>query len=269
MALVYPKELHVLTLDTSLWRGLESIASQVGNDSFFQSIALKIVNALRSLQSAVRANRKTALAHQHDAASELHAAVRHLIDVASIARQSDQWTDAHKENTERWLTVSQEVLSHLTHGDPHHGQPKAAPAPAESTPPEVPGSGTPMEALEQRSEGSADTMDLLSMQHAPYTWLQDSSDSSAALEDQICVSIPVPATVKAKDVEVTFRVQHLRVAVRGHPVQPAIIDEKLLHSVDVDESSWALEGLGRERMLIVRLGKAEPMLEWLRLLDRL
>merc|ERR1719230_1911092 len=76
----------------------------------------------------------------------------------------------------------------------------------------------------------------------------------------------VPSDCKKGDVTVVIGVQHLKVVVKGHPLQP-VIDSDLLYSVAAGDCSWGLEGSGLKRKLAIALEKAQPQLVWAGLLD--
>ena len=68
-------------------------------------------------------------------------------------------------------------------------------------------------------------------------------------DNHITVRIAVPPTTKKGDVVVMFKAKFLYMSVRGHRLQPAIIDGMLNGSVNADSCSWSLEaGAGRGRV---------------------
>ncbi|KAL2808048.1 HSP20-like chaperone [Aspergillus granulosus] len=64
----------------------------------------------------------------------------------------------------------------------------------------------------------------------PYKWTQTIRD--------VDVTIPVPATIKGRDLDVVLTKTKIKVAIRG---QEAFIEGDLAHPIKVDESSWTLE----------------------------
>ena len=66
---------------------------------------------------------------------------------------------------------------------------------------------------------------------------------------------------------VKFAVDRLSVAVRGHPLQPHVVEGKLLHGVRPGDCTWALEGKGGKRALVLTLEKAQAGLAWQGLLS--
>ena len=85
---------------------------------------------------------------------------------------------------------------------------------------------------------------------AAFTYEQDDATGIS-----IRVAVP-PATSKA-DVAVTALADRLRVSVTGH----LGLDGELYYDVDPDATSWALEGSGDARELVIELTKAEPV-DW-------
>ncbi|KAL2863787.1 NudC domain-containing protein [Aspergillus lucknowensis] len=64
----------------------------------------------------------------------------------------------------------------------------------------------------------------------PYKWTQTIRD--------VDVTIPVPGTIKGRDLDVVLTKTKIKVAVKG---QEAFIEGDLAHPIKVDESSWTLE----------------------------
>lgn len=93
----------------------------------------------------------------------------------------------------------------------------------------------------------------------PYTWAQDD-------EGTVTVSIAVPPECKKGDVSVVFARQHLKATVGGHPLQP-VIDADLLYTICAGDSSWAIEGSGSKRKLVLSMEKTQAELQWERLID--
>jgi hypothetical protein len=67
------------------------------------------------------------------------------------------------------------------------------------------------------------------LKEAAYEWTQT--------PDDVTVTVRVPGGLRAKDIEVVFRPQHLRVAVKSNPAAP-IVDGDLTRTIDVEESTW-------------------------------
>lgn len=86
-------------------------------------------------------------------------------------------------------------------------------------------------------------------------------------KQDVTVNIAVPASTQKSDISVTFFPSKLRVAVKGHERQPAIIDGELAGKVDPESCSWTLEGSGEKRRLCLELEKTMGGLMWHRLLS--
>ena len=86
---------------------------------------------------------------------------------------------------------------------------------------------------------------------ASFSYEQDESSTELSIR----VAVP-PGTSKA-DVTVNVLAGSLCVSVSGHRV----LDGTLYYDVDADSTSWALEGSGDTRALIIELTKAEPV-DW-------
>lgn len=93
---------------------------------------------------------------------------------------------------------------------------------------------------------------------APYAFEQT--------EAEVTVTLAVPAGTRKGDVAVKFGRTAVRVAVAGHPTQPALLDGRLEHPVDVDGCGWCLSGEGDQRALCLNFEKASAGLRWTQLL---
>ncbi|EFE37864.1 hypothetical protein TRV_07455 [Trichophyton verrucosum HKI 0517] len=86
----------------------------------------------------------------------------------------------------------------------------------------------------------------------PYKWTQTISEAE--------VTIPVPAEIRGKDLEVVLTKTKIRVALKG---KEPLIDGSFPYPIHVDESSWTLETVssppGKE--VTVHLDKVNKM-EW-------
>nr|SVE77765.1 EOG090X0AH4 [Daphnia lumholtzi]SVE78393.1 EOG090X0AH4 [Daphnia lumholtzi] len=86
-----------------------------------------------------------------------------------------------------------------------------------------------------------------------YRWTQTLSD--------IEVRIPLPkAGLRSRDLTVDIQKNHLKVAVKNQ--LPAIIDDRLLHDVKKEESTWLLED---KQTVLITLEKVNKMEWWSRL----
>jgi len=84
----------------------------------------------------------------------------------------------------------------------------------------------------------------------PYTWTQTIRD--------LDLTIPISASLKARDLDISLKKSHLRVAIRG---QNPIIDGELFKGIKVDDSTWTLETVPAGKEVSVHLEKAGGM-EW-------
>lgn len=84
-------------------------------------------------------------------------------------------------------------------------------------------------------------------------------------DDEVTVTIPVPPKTAAADVKVVSKRQHLQVSVKGHPLQPFVIDGKLAAVADADSFVWTLETFV-QRNLVISFEK-EVATQWVGLLD--
>ena len=64
----------------------------------------------------------------------------------------------------------------------------------------------------------------------PYTWTQTISD--------LDITVPIPGTLRAKDLEVVLKKNSLLVRIRG---QEPLISDTLSHAIHAEESTWTLE----------------------------
>nr|SVE74804.1 EOG090X0AH4 [Daphnia carinata] len=86
-----------------------------------------------------------------------------------------------------------------------------------------------------------------------YRWTQTLSD--------VEVRIPLPkAGLRSRDLTVDMQKNHLKVAVKNQ--LPAIIDDRLLHDVKMEESTWLLED---KQTVLITLEKVNKMEWWSRL----
>jgi len=81
-----------------------------------------------------------------------------------------------------------------------------------------------------------------------YSWTQ--------IEDEIEVKLCVDSNTKAKDVKVTFHTKSLLVSVHGQDVG---INIKLFSKIDADESTWTLDTVKSEKLLVITLIKIDAI----------
>jgi len=85
-------------------------------------------------------------------------------------------------------------------------------------------------------------------------------------QTMVTVTIKVPAETQKGDVKVVMKEDSLKVVVKTHEVQPAVIDGTLCGKIDLEESSWSLEGEGEKRKVFVELEKKMGGFMWYQLL---
>ncbi|KAL3466498.1 HSP20-like chaperone [Aspergillus heterothallicus] len=86
----------------------------------------------------------------------------------------------------------------------------------------------------------------------PYKWTQTIHD--------VDVTIPVPGTIKGRDLDVVLTKTKLKVAIKG---QEPFIEGDLAHPIKVDESSWTLETTSKPpgKEIAVHMDKVNQV-EW-------
>ena len=87
-----------------------------------------------------------------------------------------------------------------------------------------------------------------------FTYEQDESTG-------ISVRVAVPPATSKADVAVLVLADRLSVSVKGHALQPHVLDGTLFYDADPDSTAWALEGSGDARALVIEFAKAEPV-DW-------
>ncbi|KIW72255.1 hypothetical protein PV04_00462 [Phialophora macrospora] len=86
----------------------------------------------------------------------------------------------------------------------------------------------------------------------PYKWTQTLEEAE--------VSVPIPGNLKARDLIVELKKNHIKVGVKG---QQAIIDGDFPHPIQVDDSTWVLSTKsdgGKE--ILITLAKARGSNWW-------
>ena len=109
--------------------------------------------------------------------------------------------------------------------------------------------------LEQNVAQSASLANLRKAMR-PYEFTQGQDDP------EMTVTIAVPPETKTADVKVKLTRKTVTVSVKGHALQPTVIDGTLLHPIDPTESAFHLEGSGEGRKLILDLEKESAGLDW-------
>ncbi|GAX76152.1 hypothetical protein CEUSTIGMA_g3596.t1 [Chlamydomonas eustigma] len=87
--------------------------------------------------------------------------------------------------------------------------------------------------------------------YAHYSWTQTLTE--------VTVNVPVPAGIKARDLQVLIKKDYLKVGVKG---QPPILDGEMSELVKIDDSMWAMEG----SVVEITLQKQDGMHWWSRVL---
>ncbi|CAE7600196.1 BOB2 [Symbiodinium pilosum] len=116
----------------------------------------------------------------------------------------------------------------------------------------------PMVQAEQSDEMKAliKQMQEADLQSRPYEFL-NTADS-----EEMTVNISVPAETQMKDVSVKLSATKIRVEIKGHEMQPCIIDGSFFQAVDPAGCDHHLEGSGAKRMLVIDLEKKQNGLKW-------
>ena len=81
-------------------------------------------------------------------------------------------------------------------------------------------------------------------------------------ECEMSVTIKVPPETKTTDCLVEIKRDSLKVCVKGHALQPSVIDGKLLYQIDPTMSQWHLEGSGDKRVMILDLENTHAGVDW-------
>ncbi|KAI9376673.1 HSP20-like chaperone [Aspergillus egyptiacus] len=112
---------------------------------------------------------------------------------------------------------------------------------------------TPSEiAAREREEKERKAAEEAEQAKLPYNWTQTIRD--------VDVTIPVPGTIKGRDLDVILTKTKIKVAIKG---QEPFIEGDLAHPIKVDESSWTLETTSKppRKEVSVHLDKVNQM-EW-------
>ncbi|EGE05046.1 nuclear movement protein nudC [Trichophyton equinum CBS 127.97] len=119
-----------------------------------------------------------------------------------------------------------------------------------SSPPET--EAEPSRAERERLDREHKEKEAKEQAMLPYKWTQTISEAE--------VTIPVPAEIRGKDLEVVLTKTKIRVALKG---KEPIIDGSFPHPIHVDESSWTLETVSNPpgKEVTVHLDKVNKM-EW-------
>lgn len=96
----------------------------------------------------------------------------------------------------------------------------------------------------------------------PFAFEQAEGAQGASWAVEMVVSIPLPAATRAADCDVRIWREGLRVAVRGHPRQPSVLEGAFYRPVLADSCAWQVQGEGRARCLQLLLEKAAGDVRW-------
>eukprot|EP00930_Biecheleria_cincta_P103448 TRINITY_DN95412_c0_g1_i1.p1 TRINITY_DN95412_c0_g1~~TRINITY_DN95412_c0_g1_i1.p1 ORF type:complete len:233 (-),score=41.38 TRINITY_DN95412_c0_g1_i1:69-725(-) len=80
--------------------------------------------------------------------------------------------------------------------------------------------------------------------------------------DDMTVNIKVPPGTKMADVSVKLTAKTIRVEVKGHEMQPCVIDGHFFKLVDTDGCDHHLEGADDKRVLVLDLLKTQIGMKW-------
>merc|ERR1719436_1892798 len=97
-------------------------------------------------------------------------------------------------------------------------------------------------------------------QSLPYEFLNEADN------EEMTVNISVAPSTSMKDVSVKLTKTSIRVEVKGHEVQPCVIDGCFFREVDIDGCDHHIEGSGDGRMLVIDLLKVQNGFKWPELL---
>eukprot|EP00929_Paragymnodinium_shiwhaense_P091667 TRINITY_DN51566_c0_g1_i1.p1 TRINITY_DN51566_c0_g1~~TRINITY_DN51566_c0_g1_i1.p1 ORF type:complete len:332 (-),score=70.40 TRINITY_DN51566_c0_g1_i1:162-1157(-) len=92
-------------------------------------------------------------------------------------------------------------------------------------------------------------------QAGKYTWGNGrSGNAGGAVEEELCVTIPIADSVKGKDVDYKLSKKSLMIGIKG---EEPIIDDTLCHEVDPEESAWEIEkdDQGRRCIMLILVKK--------------
>jgi len=246
-------------LDMDLWRRLQGVATEMASDSFWRDMSRPIQAGLRYLKDEVEAMdsvsrkeyRKQAISHLEAAEGEMSKAAENGLFVSELAVVKAALKGLRGEAGA--AAAAQTAASEHESATAARSEQKAGSQKQEKVFHEVTGTPPPP------PPAPVAVFDEAAAREKPYTWAQDE-------EGTVTVSIAVPPECKKSDVSVSFAKQHLKVTVAGHPLQP-VIDADLLYAIISGDSSWALEGSGIKRKLVVSMEKSQAELQWAGLVD--
>eukprot|EP00933_Yihiella_yeosuensis_P036547 TRINITY_DN30312_c0_g1_i1.p1 TRINITY_DN30312_c0_g1~~TRINITY_DN30312_c0_g1_i1.p1 ORF type:complete len:218 (+),score=51.67 TRINITY_DN30312_c0_g1_i1:87-740(+) len=113
-----------------------------------------------------------------------------------------------------------------------------------------------------QQEQSADFQEMMKMmqkaqlESRPYEFINEADT------EEMTVNIKVPPETQMKDVTVKLTAKTIRVEVKGHELQPCVLDGSFYKAVDVSGCDHHLEGSGDKRVLCLDLFKAQNGMKW-------
>jgi len=230
----------------------------MASDSFWRDMSRPIQAGLRALKDETEAMdsvsrkeyRKQAIKHLENSTEQLEQAAKNKLFVAEL--EVVKASIAQLKGEANADSVAKDAAQKLDASDAARAEQKAGQVKREEIFRDI--TGAPQPPPKPPSE-----FDEKAARETPYTWDQDE-------EGTVTVSISVPPECKKGDVSVSFSRQHLKVLVKGHPLQP-VLDHDLLYEIVSSDSSWGLEGSGAKRKLVVAMEKSAEGLRWEGLVD--
>jgi hypothetical protein len=224
---------------------LMSVANECKKDNFWRDMA-------RPADQAVARFKRMALTDDADEKAKLRAeGMEHL-----------EFFDKQLENADKAGLFKQEyrmvnlVVKHLKENqDLQLSSPLNALAAAERAARGL----TEMQSARDQMQSSAQAQRSIAQvrEHMrPYTFHCSQDDN------EMTVTIKVPPETKMADCVVEIKRETLKVCVKGHALQPSVIDGKLLYPIDQTMSQWHLEGSGDTRVLILDLENTHAGVDW-------
>ncbi|KAI9885443.1 MAG: hypothetical protein M1823_002749 [Watsoniomyces obsoletus] len=120
-----------------------------------------------------------------------------------------------------------------------------------TTPPERGDTKSPTPSERERNDAAQKQREEAEQASLPYKWTQTISD--------VDINIPVPGTLRGRDIEVILKKKTIRVGIKG---QDPIINGDFPKEIHVDESTWTLETLSTsQKEISIHLDKINKM-EW-------
>lgn len=223
------------TTDMTLGEALDEIVTTMQADKFWVDLAKPVVAAKEALEAEV------SVATRQRAAELIRACIKQIIELKHYFQAEQQVLETAAATLD---DESQEV-----------GLDSSLPGVKTTRSPETEA------ALAKGSEDQHKREDkAIKAAEGPWEFIETDNKT------EITVNFPVPASTRPADIEVVFRASSLKVAVKGHERQPAIVDGEIAGKIDPDSCAWTLEGAGEGRRLVLELEKTMGGIIWGRLL---